>query len=261
MGALHAGHISLLHQSLMENSKTCVSIFVNPLQFNDPEDIQKYPDTFDDDLHTLEINGCDMVFTGSLSQFFTELDNIATITMLDPGPYAKGLEGTYRPGHLDGVVTIVDRLFRTVGCCRAYFGEKDYQQTLVVRHLAKSLENEQISIRIVTCPTVRESDGLAMSSRNLLMSDEGRNIAVKIYRALISGQSAWFTGVRSKLLLEQAVKNNLSHSRIQVEYIAVVDPQHWNSPYQELASARGFVAAYIDGVRLIDNLDFDVSVK
>ena len=174
MGALHEGHLSLVSRSIEENDYTCASIFVNPLQFDNTSDLDAYPKTFESDFEQLESLGCDMVFTGTLAQFFPEVTDIKHIDRKDPGPAGKGLEAEHRPGHLEGVYLIVERLFQTVGDCRAYFGEKDFQQTLVVRTLANRLKDQGCDIDIVTCPTIREESGLAMSSRNQRLSE--RNV-------------------------------------------------------------------------------------
>ena len=256
MGALHAGHFSLLQRAARENDLCCASIFVNPLQFNDPNDLSAYPDTLEADIVALENHGCDMVFRGTLSTFFPEVDDHEKIRKLDPGPVAHGLEGSFRPGHLEGVVTIVDRLFRTVGNCRAYFGEKDYQQALVVRDLADALAEDNIFISVIICPTVRARNGLALSSRNLRLSDSDRNLSSALFRALVRGKHAWSSGIRSKEELETIVADCLAKPGIRVEYAAVRDPEDWTSNAEDLMAARGFVAAYVSGIRLIDTMAF-----
>ncbi len=178
MGALHRGHLSLVERAVRENDVACASIFVNPLQFNNAADLQKYPRDMQRDIALLERAGCDMVYTGTLAQFFPEVDvgdagdggagddvsdgvaggYAGVIKPGDAGPAARGLEGAARPGHLQGVCAIVERLFNTVGACTAYFGEKDFQQTLVIADLAKRFER----VAVVVCPTVREPSGLAM---------------------------------------------------------------------------------------------------
>ena len=169
MGALHNGHLSLITRACDENAACCASIFINPLQFEDTEDYDAYPRDTESDLALLEAHGCNMVFMGSLDQFFPESSDINQIKTLPAGPYGSGLEEQFRPGHLDGVRTIVERLFLTVGASRVYFGEKDFQQTLVVADLAREMGYPEV----VVCPTVREDSGLALSSRNVrLCADE-----------------------------------------------------------------------------------------
>lgn len=255
MGALHAGHQSLIERSIDENDVTCVSIFVNPLQFNDPDDYQKYPRNLESDYKTLEKLGCDMVFSGSSREMFPEASNLEEVEILDPGPYASGLEGDYRPGHLEGVCTVVNRLFIFVGECRAYFGLKDYQQLLVVQHLAEKLGHPQI----VACDTVRETSGLALSSRNRLLSSTDATTASSIYRALNAAKNLWSKGVRDSQELSTAMKSILEESSMTVEYAELRDPDDWpgSSPIGELDRAVALIAVKIGGVRLIDNLRLD----
>ena len=256
MGALHEGHISLVDNAVSENDICCASIFVNPLQFNNPEDLQNYPSTLEDDIRRFENAGCDMVFTGTMEQFFPKLDSLDTIPHLDPGPFSRGLEGQFRPGHLDGVITIVDRLFRTVGNCKAYFGEKDYQQTLVVRFLSENLKQENINIDVVVCPTIREGNGLAMSSRNQRLTGEQQNIASLINNGLHNARQAWQSGEHSAEQLEKIILDTISHPQIVLEYAAVRDEKNWtiHTPLSTPQSPRALVAATIGDVRLIDNL-------
>jgi pantoate--beta-alanine ligase len=256
MGALHEGHISLVERAVLENTICCASIFVNPLQFNNPEDLRNYPATFKDDIRRFENAGCDMVFTGTLKQFFPELDSLANIRHLDPGPCSLGLEGEYRPGHLEGVITIVDRLFRTVGNCAAYFGEKDYQQTLVVRFLSENLKQENLNIDVIVCPTIREESGLAMSSRNQRLTGEQHNIASLLNKGLKNARQAWQSGEHSPGQLEKIICNTIKHPQIIVEYVAVRDENKWTA-HTALTTPerpRALVAANIGAVRLIDNL-------
>ena len=261
MGALHDGHLSLLKRAVGETDSCCASIFVNPLQFNNTEDFDKYPETFQDDLGMLDQAGCDMVFTGTLDQFFPGHQSMDSIPRLDPGPAAQDLEGAFRPGHLEGVVTIVDRLFRTVGECRTFFGEKDFQQTLVVRDLARRLTEENIHINVVTCPTIREASGLAMSSRNRRLSESGRSTAAVLFQALSMARAAWQAGERSVPKLEGVMQDTLAHPDITLEYATVRDADNWQAEVSDASVAmthpRGLVAAYLEGIRLIDNLALD----
>lgn len=253
MGALHDGHLTLVRQSVADNDVTVVSIFVNPLQFNNPEDLEKYPVTLDDDLQMLNEAGCDMAYTGSLETFFPEIDDPSQIPPVEPLPAISGLEAAFRPGHLEGVQAIVERLFRTVGPCRAYFGEKDFQQTLLVRQIARDMGGE---VEVVVCPTVREPSGLAMSSRNRRLGEAERVLARTLSEALYAASSAWERGERDATALEQRMKEVLSRPGIEVEYAAIRDPAHWtaDTPTHSLVHARGLVAAWIGGVRLIDNM-------
>jgi pantoate--beta-alanine ligase len=253
MGALHSGHLKLVQRSVEENDLCVVSIFVNPLQFNERTDFDAYPRDIETDSLMLEAAGCDMVFTGTLMQFFPEQQYPEDIPLLDPGPFAVGLEGAQRPGHFAGVRTIVDRLFGTVQPDRAYFGEKDFQQTLVVKDLASTLGFPQI----VVCNTEREPDGLAMSSRNQRLSEAEREEAGVIFRALCAARDAWREGERDRYRLTAIMHKVLSESTLVVEYLEVRDPEHWSivdsGPLPD--RGRALVAARCGSVRLIDNMD------
>ena len=252
MGALHDGHLSLVEKAREENKVVCVSIFVNPLQFNNPDDLEKYPRDLEQDRELLEQIGCDMIFTGTLENFFPEIQPGKDIPLEDPGLFAKDLEAEFRPGHFAGVKTIVKRLFETVGQCKAYFGAKDFQQTLVVKSLTKEMGYPEI----IVCPTQREANGLAMSSRNQRLTEKEKQIAGKIFQALSKASLAWQAGERSTAKLKTIMSDELEHPLIEVEYTELRDPANWteqanndilNHPPQAL------IAANIGNVRLIDN--------
>ena len=255
MGALHKGHLSLVTRARTENGICCASIFINPLQFEDHGDFDAYPRDTESDLALLEAQGCDMVFMGSLGEFFPEVSDLAKIDILPAGPHGLGLEEKFRPGHLDGVRTIVERLFRTVGPSSAYFGEKDFQQTLVVSDLAREMGYPNI----VVCPTVREDSGLALSSRNVRLSPDEKNLAQQIYPALLAAREAWQSGERSPNRLSAAMTGHLNHDGLIVEYAEVRDPAHWTAqlPQTPLERAQALIAVRIGSVRLIDNLRLD----
>jgi pantoate--beta-alanine ligase len=257
MGALHPGHMELLQRARAENDVSCVSIFVNPLQFNDPNDLGSYPRDFAQDAHMLEEAGCDMIFTGTLEQFFPEVNNPEQIAKRQPGPAAEGVEGTARPGHFAGVATICERLFKVVGPARAYFGEKDFQQTLVVKDLARALGYPEI----VVCPTVREPSGLAWSSRNYLLSEAERVQATCLSRALFATRDAWRAGERDPARLRSALLRELRVDGVQLEYAEVRDPEAWSPdrPDAPLVRAQALVAARVGKVRLIDTLRLDAN--
>ncbi len=257
MGALHAGHLSLVSRAVKENDICVVSIFVNPLQFNEKEDYKAYPRDRQMDHRMLENAGCNMVFSGTLDQFFPEAENPEDIRMLDPGPFAVGLEDEHRPGHFAGVRTIVDRLFDTVRPTRAYFGEKDFQQSLVIKDLAKQKGFPQI----IVCATERESGGLAMSSRNRLLNDNEKKRAAGIYRALGNARNAWRSGVRTSGSLRESMTNELKLANLDIEYATIRDPQTWGEPddNQPLGRAQALIAVRLGEVRLIDNLRLDTS--
>jgi pantoate--beta-alanine ligase len=256
MGALHQGHQSLVSHSIQENEATFASIFVNPLQFNNPRDLEKYPKNLASDISILEQTGCNMVFTGTLEQFFPDAEDVRQIKSVDPGPAGKGLEGEFRPGHLEGVATIVNQLFQITGSCKAYFGEKDFQQTLVVKYLAENLRKQEIHVDVVTCPTIREPSGLAMSSRNQRLSLAQRQIAAGIYRALSLAKDAWRSGVHTPGELEKIMRFELDQQEFTVEYASIRDQDNWTaySPDQITGNARALIAVQIGGIRLIDNL-------
>ena len=257
MGALHAGHLALVERAAAENERVCASIFVNPLQFDDPRDLERYPRDFEGDARALGSVGCHMVFTGTLAEFFPEVPGAAAgnVPRLDPGPCALGLEGEFRPGHFAGVATICARLFQLVEPDIAYFGEKDFQQTLVVRDLAGRLGGP----RIVVCPTVREADGLARSSRNVLLSPEDRGRALALSHALFAARRAWAGGERDRARLEAVLRAELDRPGVEVEYAEVRDGRAWTAgpPRGRPAEPRALVAARVGGVRLIDNLALD----
>ena len=255
MGALHSGHLSLVTRACNENTACCASIFINPLQFEDAEDYDAYPRDTESDLALLKAHGCDMVFMGSLHQFFPEISDINEIKTLSAGPHGSGLEGQFRPGHLDGVTTIVERLFRTVGAARVYFGEKDFQQTLVVSDLARDMGYPEV----VVCPTVREDSGLALSSRNVLLSTDEKTRAQRIYPALLAARDAWSSGERDPGRLSAIMMECLSLDGLVVEYAEVRDPGHWISEPQAtpLEHAQALIAVRVGSVRLIDNLRLD----
>jgi pantoate--beta-alanine ligase len=257
MGALHEGHLTLVRRSRAENDRTVVSVFVNPLQFDDPRDFERYPRDLERDARMLAAEGCDLVFTGGLAQFFPEANgDRARIALRDPGPSALGLEGDHRRGHFAGVATIVARLFEIVRPARAYFGAKDFQQTLVVRDLARSLSYPTV----VVCPTSREPSGLARSSRNELLLPADRARAAALHRALCAARRAWREdGLRDARALARTVEEGLADGAIEVEYAEVRDPERWtrDAPHGELERAIALVAARVGGVRLIDNLRLD----
>jgi pantoate--beta-alanine ligase len=255
MGALHPGHMELLRRARAENDVSCVSIFINPLQFNDPKDLASYPRDFEKDAHMLGETGCDMIFTGTLAQFFPEVESPERIVKRHPGPGAEGVEGTARPGHFAGVATICERLFKTVGASRAYFGEKDFQQTLVIKDLARALGYPEI----VVCPTVREPSGLAWSSRNYLLSQGDRVQATCLSRALFAARAAWHAGERDPGRLRKVLLQELHAEGVGLEYAELRDPEAWSPdpPSGPMSGAQALVAARVGKVRLIDTLRLD----
>jgi len=255
MGALHAGHLELVRRAAAENDLAVVSVFVNPLQFDDPTDFARYRRDFEGDCAQLHAAGCAMVFTGDTAGFFGSAD-LQSIPRQDPGFGADGLEGTKRPGHFEGVATIVRRLFQLVRPVRAYFGEKDFQQTLVVRALADRMGYPQIAV----CPTSREPSGLARSSRNSLLEPADLARAPALFAALAATRAAWVRGERDAARLEAVLAEHLAQAGIKIEYAAVRDPEVWTGdgrPVGPLEHGQALVAARLGGVRLIDNLRLD----
>ena len=258
MGALHEGHLSLVRRAVQENERVVVSIFVNPLQFGEASDLANYHRDFAGDCDLLAGAGAHMAFTGTLEQFFPGAlvdGDLPASERVDPGEAALGLEGEFRPGHFEGVATIVQRLFEVVGPTRAYFGAKDYQQTLVVRALAQRLGGPEI----VVCPISREPSGLARSSRNARLSRADRNAGLYLSRALFAARALWDAGERSLRALEACLHEVLAQSSLRVEYAVVRDPQRWSAAGElgekPLTQAVALIAARAGEVRLIDNLE------
>jgi pantoate--beta-alanine ligase len=249
MGALHAGHASLVRRARAECGLVVVSIFVNPLQFDEPGDLAAYPRDEARDLRMLEDLGADVVFAPSVEEMYPAGDPQSTV---DPGPLGETLEGAERPGHFRGVATVVAKLFHAVGRCRAYFGEKDAQQLAVVRRMAADLS---FPVEVVACPTVREPDGLAMSSRNARLSAEDREAAGCLFLALSQAAEMAREGERDAARLVAAMAREVGATpRARLEYAAVVDDATFREVRTIDAPARALVAARFGDVRLIDNL-------
>lgn len=248
MGALHEGHITLIRRAALENDFVVVSIFVNPIQFNNPEDLAKYPRNLTADIKQLEETGCNLVFAPTADEMYPEPD----LTEFDFGQLDKVMEGKFRPGHFNGVAIVVKRLFEIVTPTKAYFGEKDFQQLAIIKRMVSIL---QIPIEIVPCPIVREADGLAMSSRNARLTPEERNEAPVIYKALsgIKENYSWFIPDGIKQLVTGEIQEN---HRFRVEYVSVVNAETLLpfEDWQDVEHAVVCVAAFIGSVRLIDNI-------
>jgi len=248
MGALHEGHLALIRQAAAENDFVAVSIFVNPIQFNNPDDLAKYPRPLKEDLLKLEGTGCNLVFAPSAQEMYPDPD----LTEFDFGDLDKVMEGKFRPGHFRGVAVVVKRLFEIVTPHKAYFGEKDFQQLAIIKKMVSMLK---MPVEIVPCPIVREPDGLAMSSRNARLTPEERAEAAAIYKALVSVKEnySWFIPEGVKQLVTGEIQEN---QYFRVEYADVVDtetlqPLH---EWQDAEHAVVCVAAFIGSVRLIDNI-------
>jgi pantoate--beta-alanine ligase len=247
MGALHTGHIDLIERAARENDLSGCSIFVNPIQFNNPEDLAKYPRDIDRDLALLEKSGCGLVFVPSVEEMYPG----PVKEKYDFGKLEKVMEGAHRPGHFNGVAVVVKRLFEIFQPDRAYFGEKDFQQLRIIQAL---VDKENIPVEIVPCPTVRETDGLAMSSRNQRLSPEERTIAPEIYKTLVMARDL------AKIISVEEVKMiaaaRLEHKGFKPDYFEIADSsslQPVNS-WDEAPEVIACIAAYLGAVRLIDNM-------
>jgi pantoate--beta-alanine ligase len=249
MGALHKGHISLVKKSQEENQKTVVSIFVNPTQFNNAEDLEKYPKTIAKDLELLEKNGCDVVFIPTVNEMYS--NDVRSKTYQFQG-IEKQMEGKYREGHFDGVATIVEALFWAVNPDKAYFGEKDFQQLQIIKKL---VEIENLSVEVTGCPILRENDGLAMSSRNIRLTEEERKIAPLIFNTL--KKVVILSKTKSRQEVYQFVQDEFnSEPLFHLEYFIIANENSLEevSSINPLENQRAFIAVNIGKVRLIDNL-------
>jgi pantoate--beta-alanine ligase len=248
MGALHAGHRALLAMARRETGFVVASVFVNPLQFGPTEDLAVYPRDREGDLAVLAAEGVDLAFLPDEREIWPAPPQVR----LQVGVLADRLEGAIRPGHLDGVATVVAKLLHLVGPSRAYFGQKDAQQLAVVRRMVADLAFPN---RIVACPTVREPDGLATSSRNAYLSAEERAQATALYRALEAGRAAWRRGERDPAAVEKTAHELLAGAEgVRVEYVALVEPAGFEPAEQAEAGQILATAARVGPTRLIDNV-------
>lgn len=249
MGALHPGHISLLKTAKKPDSILVCSIFVNPTQFNDTKDFDNYPSPVEHDIDLLEQVGCDVLFLPSVPEMYP--DGMATNEKYELGYLETILEGKYRPGHFQGVCMVVHRLLNIVNCDHLYIGQKDYQQCMVIKKL---IELEHIETTINICPTLREKDGLAMSSRNIRLAEQDRQKATQIFETLSYLKNNLKPG--DITVLKDAAVNRLTEAGFKVDYLEIADAgnlqivDHWNSELKLVAVA----AAFIGEVRLIDNM-------
>jgi len=250
MGALHQGHLKLIEQAKKENDEAVVSIFVNPTQFNNPEDLKNYPRTVDSDIVKLKEVGADILFLPSVEEIYP-LNETAS-EEFDFGALEKVMEGKHRPGHFKGVAQVVSRLFNIVNPEKAYFGEKDFQQLAIIRELVIKMNSP---VQIIGCNTVREPDGLAMSSRNMLLTENERAEASKISKALFFIRDHW-KEYSAEEIIKKAAKMIEQSGIMQVEYLEIGDAKtlqpvnEWNPSNQ----IRSFTAVKIGKVRLIDNV-------
>jgi pantoate--beta-alanine ligase len=248
MGALHAGHDSLVARARRENQRVIVTVFVNPAQFGPNEDFATYPRPFEQDRARLEALGVDTIFHPPVDQIYPP----AFKTRVDPGPLAEVLEGKSRPGHFTGVLTVVLKLFNLTQPKRAYFGQKDFQQVVLVRQLVRDFA---LPVRIVAVPTVRYPDGLAMSSRNAYLDAAQRQLAPQIYRAITEAARAFTAGETDPAQLERLTREQLAAvPGMSVDYAAVVDPTTMSRPERAIPGSVLAVAVKLGSTRLIDNV-------
>ena len=248
MGALHPGHLELMRRAKKENDLLVVSIFVNPIQFNNATDLKKYPRVLFKDLEMLKTIDCDAVFVPSVKEMYPEPIN----KTFDFGLLEKVMEGAFRPGHFNGVAIVVEKLFEIVEPHKAYFGEKDFQQLAIIKKL---VEMERIPVEIVPCAIVRENDGLAMSSRNVRLSPEERAIAPRIFKVLkeVAGRASEMDPV---LLQQWGMKQLQAEEAFDVEYFQIAEDVTLQTivNWQIGQDALAFVALKLGQVRLIDNI-------
>ena len=248
MGFLHEGHLSLVRLAKQHCDQVVVSIFVNPTQFNNPEDLEKYPRDEVRDLKLLASEGVDYRFIPQVSEIYSDTPQYT----VKVGKLASGLEGPFRPGHFDGVATVVSILFNIVNPDIAVFGEKDFQQLRIIEELVKDLK---FDLTILRGPTLREEGGLAMSSRNVRPSTDARRDALILSQTLFEAQAMVDRGeFKTSTILEMALKKLTNNKALALEYLEIVD-EDTLTPIPTITSAsRMVVAAWVDGVRLIDNV-------
>ncbi|MFA4044031.1 MAG: hypothetical protein HZRFUVUK_000814 [Candidatus Fervidibacterota bacterium] len=248
MGYFHEGHLSLMRRARNECDIVVVSIFVNPIQFGPGEDYERYPRDVERDLKMAEGVGVDIVFCPSVEEMYPE----GYATYVNVERLTEGLCGAFRPGHFRGVTTVVTKLFNIVMPHKAYFGEKDYQQLVVIKRMVKDLN---FPIEIVPCPTIRESDGLAMSSRNVYLSQEEREAALSLYRSLMTAKVLFEKGERNASVLRKVVEEGLCSSElVKPQYVEVVDAETLEPIERIERDAVIAVAAFVGKARLIDNV-------
>jgi pantoate--beta-alanine ligase len=248
MGYLHAGHLSLVERARRENDRVAASLFVNPTQFGPSEDLARYPRDLERDTRLLDEAGCELLFAPAVEEMYPA----GFETAVDVGSVAGPLEGARRPGHFRGVATVVMKLFGIIQPDRAYFGQKDAQQLAVIKKMVRDLD---VPVEVHGCPTVREADGLAMSSRNVYLGPDERRAAPALHRALAAGRDRWAAGERDAEALRQAMRSVLAaEPLVRVDYVSVADA----TTCQELETVEGpallSLAATLGKARLIDNL-------
>ena len=253
MGALHDGHVSLMEKARGDNDVVVVSVFVNPTQFNNPDDLRTYPRTEEADCARMRDAGVDIAFIPSVEEIYPEPDN----RVFDLGKVAEVMEGTMRPGHFNGVAQIVSKLFRMVEPTRAYFGEKDFQQIAVIRRMVE-IEGFK-NLEIVDCPIKREADGLALSSRNVRLTPHQREIALNIHRIMVESLD------KARDCSVEEVKRSVidavnAYPEMDVEYYEIVNAADMQpiTDWSQATQAVGCITVYLGDVRLIDNIKYTI---
>ncbi|MBJ2149977.1 pantoate--beta-alanine ligase [Paracoccus sp. IB05] len=247
MGALHEGHLSLARRARLECERVITTIFVNPRQFNNPDDLSRYPRTLDSDATLLKSVPVDVVFAPDVDEVYPD----GFITTVSVGGVSEPLEGRMRPGHFDGVATVVTKLLGMTEAQRGYFGQKDWQQLQVVTRLVADLN---LPVQIVGCETVRETDGLAMSSRNRQLTGAGRSIAPVLYAAISRAADEIRDGQSDRMAIREAAETMRNAGFERVEYIELRDAATLMPSDDPKRPRRMLAAAWLDGVRLIDNI-------
>lgn len=250
MGALHAGHLSLVRRALSECDRCIVSVFVNPTQFNDPRDLETYPRTLEADSELLASVGASALFAPEVSTIYPEEDT----RTFEVGAVAEVMEGRYRPGHFNGVMQVVSRLFDIVRPDCAYFGEKDFQQIAVIRAMVRLIGSP---VEIIACPIVREADGLALSSRNVRLSAEERREAPQTYRILSESRS-WAKDMSPQQVIERVTEQINAVPHLRVEYFEIVDTDSLQpiASWSDSPAPHGCITVFCGEVRLIDNIAY-----
>lgn len=249
MGAIHSGHLSLIEQAYEKCDVVVCSIFLNPTQFNNSQDYKNYPVSFEKDVELLENSNCTILFAPSVDEMYSKNKKSHSF---DLNELDKHYEGEKRPGHFDGVCTIVSKLFDCVPADYAFFGEKDFQQLAIIKHLSKQLK---VKTKIIGCPTIREDDGLAMSSRNKLLDKEQRQKASCLYQLMLKAKDMYKNKPIKEIimLIEQFIANEPT---MRLDYVAISDAETLTPLIKKMSNKQAvlLLAVYFDNVRLIDNL-------
>mgnify|MGYP001288169587 CR=1 FL=1 len=247
MGSLHDGHLSIIKKALIKDEVVIVSIYVNPKQFNDPGDLKKYPRNLKDDLEKLKIFNKILVYAPNDSDVYNEGEEVKKYNL---GEITEVMEGKVRPGHFDGVATVVEKLLRMFNPSNAYFGEKDFQQLILIKTLVKK---QELKVSIVGCETIREDDGLAMSSRNKLLNSSERTIAGNVIRLLKKAKKLYKSSTKEETKFN-IIKDALMIENFNLEYFEILDISELSGFLEEEKEIRAFIACKVGKIRLIDNI-------